>query len=85
MQALAERYWLQIKKTFMGKRNTQEVEDVEEVETVADEVSEEATEETPEVVETEDRSAYNCTNCEGRGLVENDTKLCPQCVGTGKV
>lgn len=41
---------------------------------------------TPEV----DRSAYNCTNCGGEGLVadgfeEGGFVICPACQGTGKV
>ncbi|HEX9060840.1 MAG TPA: hypothetical protein VF941_11730 [Clostridia bacterium] len=32
----------------------------------------------------EDRSAFNCINCRGEGLL-SQTELCPICNGTGKV
>lgn len=31
-----------------------------------------------------DRSAYNCPDCKGEGLLENGT-VCPKCKGTGKI
>lgn len=34
--------------------------------------------------EVEDRSAYNCPTCLGEGLDVHE-KLCPQCLGTGKI
>ncbi len=36
---------------------------------------------TPQV----DRSAYNCPDCGGEGLVNNNTERCPKCGGTGKI
>lgn len=37
----------------------------------------------------DDRSAYNCTNCQGEGLILDKAtqlhKLCPVCLGKGKV
>lgn len=35
----------------------------------------------------DDRSAYNCQNCQGEGLVKVGMNLlkCPACNGTGKV
>jgi len=36
----------------------------------------------PAVVE--DRSAYNCPQCKGEGLLDQHT-ICPMCQGTGKV
>lgn len=40
-----------------------------------------------EVVVAEDRSAFNCPQCVGEGLVlvSSVHKICPTCIGTGKV
>lgn len=32
----------------------------------------------------EDRSAFNCPDCRGEGLL-NPRTICPRCLGTGKV
>lgn len=46
-------------------------------------VSEEV-EKPAETPSTNDRSAYNCPECKGEGIV-NEEHLCPLCKGTGKV
>lgn len=38
----------------------------------------------PQETVTSDRSAYNCPDCKGEGLKDENTK-CPRCGGTGKV
>lgn len=57
-----------------------------EVETPESEPVEGATE-VPEEKPAVDRSAYNCTNCRGEGLVDSvDGQVrCSNCGGTGKV
>lgn len=41
------------------------------------------------VENSEDRSAYNCSSCNGEGLIWHDGanrhERCPACAGTGKV
>lgn len=32
-----------------------------------------------------DRSDFNCEPCKGEGLVDDNSKLCPACLGKGKV
>lgn len=49
-----------------------------------DEVNEETSQVQHEEVH-EDRSAYNCTDCKGEGLISQNGIICATCHGTGKV
>jgi DnaJ-class molecular chaperone len=53
------------------------------------EVQEPTVEEDVVQEQTEDRAAFNCTSCNGEGLVfhvgANRFERCPVCSGTGKV
>lgn len=53
-------------------------------ETVQSEAAKPVKESIAKEVKPVDRSAYNCPNCGGTGLQDQDT-ICPKCAGTGKV
>lgn len=58
-------------------------EAVQKSQPVEETVAEPVVEEAP-AAPVEDRSAFNCSNCQGEGLL-SQTELCPVCNGTGKV
>lgn len=62
------------------KNNVQEVNKVEETQSPV--APEESAKETQ--VATLNRSAYNCPDCKGEGLLDSNTR-CVSCGGTGKL
>lgn len=63
---------------FVGT-SSPEAEKIDEVSAVDQPVDEQAA-----TMPQEDRSAFNCPDCKGEGLL-NERTVCPKCSGTGKV
>lgn len=83
----AQAFLIQMRKKRMEDKDKRLDLDTPEEGVVSEEVSEAVVEETPtdEVVsDPEDRSAYNCPDCNGDGLLATGL-VCGKCAGSGKV